>query len=141
MAWASATNLFTGSDGATSSTAPTTNHDANWGNAAQSNSNIITLNAGESAQIFIAATSHATGTSDLQFRVLTSPDGGTTWDTIPYMSGSIGMVAVNTLHSRTITVYGVKCFKLQFAPSLAYAWTMKVTGTGNSVYIKDGISA
>jgi len=150
MAWSSPTDLFAAATQVTSAIVPITSDDANWGNAAGSNSNVITLNAGESCQIQIVGVAGST-VGDLQFRVLTSPDGGVKWDNITYMSGSLGAVTAALEYRRTITVYGVRTFKIQFAPSTAFAWTMMgagaVAGTPTNAtgakctYIKDGISA
>jgi hypothetical protein len=98
-------------------------------------SSVINLNAGESCVIQLKGTSVA-GVSDLLFRVLVSNDGGSTWDTVPYMSGSIGHPAAAQPNYRTFVVYGVKTFKVQLAQSATTAW-----GSCNATYVKDGISA
>lgn len=127
MSWAAATALI-GTDQTTSSTLNTYGND----------SSTISLNPGESCVIYLKGTTHSSTASDLLFRVLTSPDGGTTFDTQPYMSGSIAHPAANsTLASRTFVIFGVKTFKVQLAVSVSSAaWSLC-----NGTYLKDGISA
>lgn len=125
MAWAAPTTLGSGQSVSSTTFADVTGAPANG----------ISLNPGESCVIQLVGTSAGT-TSDLQFQVLTSPDGGTTWDTVPFMSGSIGWPGATTTARRSFTVYGCKTFKLQLAVSAAQTWT-----TCNAVYVKDGISA
>lgn len=148
MAWdgTPAALLSGGVSALVSATTPTSNLDAtNWDDVQSVD---ISLNPGESCQIQIWGVNPASVVSDLQFRVLTSPDGGTSWDNTPYLTGSVPQATATTwssAHSRTIVVYGVKTFKLQFSSTVSSSrWTVNGTDAAagqKSTYVKDGISA
>lgn len=97
----------------------------------------ITLNPGESCVVQISHTHAATAAADMLFQVLVADDNsGTTYDTLPYLSGSLAKGANSGVVRRTFCVYGVPAFKIQCTGSVAEVFT-NLTIT----YKKDGISA
>jgi hypothetical protein len=105
-------------------------------NATTTSTPIVNLNPGESCIVQLSATWATTATDDLAFVVQTSPNAGTTWDNIPYMSPTIGKVASAVAQIRSIQVYGVKHFRI-----VATKGATVETVTINATVIKDGISA
>ena len=128
MAWGAAQNLLTS---VSSPTAIPTGLSTNWLDCTVAPA----LNSGESCLIQLQGTAGATA-SDLQFRILSSNDGGTTYDNVPYISGSLGWVTASVSHVRTFSVYGLKQFKMQISVSAAVGWT-----ACSATYMLDGISA
>lgn len=96
---------------------------------------VTTLNPRELAQVMIEADFQATPTDDAEFQILSSPDGGTTWDTSPIIPGSISN---GTDPARvTVMIVGLERFKVQ----------MKQTGSTDTInkgkiFVRqDGVSA
>ena len=78
----------------------------------QSAADMVTqLNPGEEAVVQLDFNPEASPTDDCEFRVLTSPDDGTTWDTVAYIGGSISYTTDPNI--ATFVVRGVERFKVQ----------------------------
>ena len=73
----------------------------------------VALNPGETVNVQIEADFPTTPTDDLQWQILASPDGGTTWDVLPVASGLLE----NTSDPNRVTVqvFGFRTIKVQAA--------------------------
>lgn len=74
---------------------------------------VISLNPGESAHVQIEFDPEATPTEFLEWHILSSPDGGTTWDTAPYDAGTLGY-SVDPARISTV-VRDIHTFKIEAA--------------------------
>lgn len=93
----------------------------------------VALNPGETANVQIEADFPATPTDNLTWQILSSADGGTTWDVLPVAAG----VLENTSDPNRVTVqvFGYRSIKVQAARTGATD-TIAVTAR----VAKDGVS-
>jgi hypothetical protein len=78
----------------------------------QSAADMVTqLSPGEEAVVQLDFNPQASPTDDCEFKVLTSPDDGTTWDVVPFIGGSISFASDPNVAS--FIVRGCERFKIQ----------------------------
>lgn len=106
-----------------------------WQTIQQSSADMVVgLNPRELAQVMVEVVFQSSPTDDAEYQVLSSPDDGTTWDTMPILAGAIsnpGTVRV------TFELLGVESFKVQMKQTGA----TDTTNAGKVYVRKDGVSA
>lgn len=96
---------------------------------------VVNLSPRELCQVQLEVDSNGT-TDDVDWEIQSSPDDGTTWDSLPILSGRIDVTSSSVNQTMTVLVSGVEQFRVQG----------KKTGSTDTItlkvrYRKDGVSA
>jgi hypothetical protein len=96
---------------------------------------VVNLSPRELCQVQLEVDSNGT-TDDVDWEIQSSPDDGTTWDSLPILSGRIDVTSSTVNQVLTVLISGVEQFRVQG----------KKTGSTDTItlkvrYRKDGVSA